>query len=648
MKKMIIAVACLLVARPLLSQTEARLGPLKGWLEQQLATTDLVPLVRPFTQSLKPVTDAKGTWYQLDLSAKTLSQTADAQWPAIELEVPMPDGQTARLQVARANLLTNDFSVLASTGAQTWETPWEPALHYRGLVLDPQAEGVAALTLSDHSVRAVFEWQGRTWNLGPVGNNPLSGKYALYAADKVDLPLSFICESSEPIGPKDEVHDSGIQYRSPGENCVRVRAEVNYGLFTRLNSSVKETADYVAFLYNVVSTIYYLEQIRTMLSQIQIWTVPDPYPSTSSTDAIRAFGGTIQNATGGDLAHLLANYPDSVGNGLGGWAWIGVLCDTFNPVDSSGPYAFSNVIGAFEELPTYSWDVNVVAHEMGHNLGAPHTHDCFWNDDATQIDDCGNLWLITNGKDDDDDGTVDNVEEANACFDSTNIILPTAGTIMSYCHLINGTGIDLTLGFGDQPGDLIRNAVANAACLGSCDSLCLATLHLFDPITEPADFEADQYIIAQNEVALDSGVVDYDAGQYVVLKPGFHATVDSGALFHAFIDGCGNLRPAMQGPPPVELDTGVEMASAVRLRAEPNPADHVFQLEIEVQKTDTPIGLYLADRFGQVVRPIREPTFWPAGTHTLYVETGDLPAGVYFLVCTSGHGRNAMPIVVVH
>ncbi|RMD70402.1 MAG: hypothetical protein D6818_09130, partial [Bacteroidetes bacterium] len=555
MKKIFIAMACLLLAGPVLAQNEARLDPLKGWLEQQLAGTDLLPVVRPFQGGTKTMADAKGIWYQLDLSAKSVSRAAKEAWQAIELEIPMPNGQSAHLQVARnALLLANDFTVLSVTGAQTWETPYEPALHYRGLVLDAGSEGAAVVTFSDHCLRAIFEWQGQTWNLGPLDNNPLSGKYALYAADEVSLPLGFVCESEPEAGTHSEANHSGVQYRSPEENCVRVRAEVNYGLYTRLNGSIKETADYVAFMYNVVSTIYYLEQIHTVLSQIHIWTVPDPYPSTDSRAALRGFGGWIQNAVGGDLAHLLANYADSVGNDLGGRAWTGVLCDTFDMVDSSGPYAYSNVEGAFEELPTYSWDVTVVAHEMGHNLGSHHTHDCVWNGDSTQIDDCGNLWLLSNGEDDDNDGTVDNPEEAKACFDSTNVILPTAGTIMSYCHLVDGVGIDLTLGFGSQPGDVIRNTVANAACLGSCDSLCLATLHLFDPITEPADHEADQYIIAQNEVSLDSGVVDYDAGQYVVLKPGFHATVDSGALFHAFIDGCGNLRPAMHGPPPTTLN----------------------------------------------------------------------------------------------
>jgi len=44
---------------------------------------------------------------------------------------------------------------------------------------------------------------------------------------------------------------------------------------------------------------------------------------------------------------------------------------------------------------------------------------------------------------------------------------------MSYCHLLNDVGIDFNLGFGPQPGDLIRSVVNSASCLlvcGDCDN----------------------------------------------------------------------------------------------------------------------------------------------------------------------------------
>jgi hypothetical protein len=89
----------------------------------------------------------------------------------------------------------------------------------------------------------------------------------------------------------------------------------------------------------------------------------------------------------------------------------------------------------------------VVTHEIGHNLGSSHTHACVWNGNNTAIDGCGPTAGYSEG---------------------CTAALPVAGTIMSYCHLVSGVGIDFNLGFGPQPGDRIRSEVYNAPCLAAC------------------------------------------------------------------------------------------------------------------------------------------------------------------------------------
>ena len=39
-------------------------------------------------------------------------------------------------------------------------------------------------------------------------------------------------------------------------------------------------------------------------------------------------------------------------------------------------------------VPTYSWNVMVITHEMGHLMGSNHTHACVWNGNNTAIDGC--------------------------------------------------------------------------------------------------------------------------------------------------------------------------------------------------------------------------------------------------------------------
>jgi hypothetical protein len=61
-----------------------------------------------------------------------------------------------------------------------------------------------------------------------------------------------------------------------------------------------------------------------------------------------------------------------------------------------------------------NWDLMVTAHELGHNFGAPHTHDV-----APQIDGCG----------------------------TGNCAQAFGGTIMSYCHACNGGMSNIQLAF---------------------------------------------------------------------------------------------------------------------------------------------------------------------------------------------------------
>jgi hypothetical protein len=112
------------------------------------------------------------------------------------------------------------------------------------------------------------------------------------------------------------------------------------------------------------------------------------------------------------------------------------ICGEFN-------YAYSDVNITYSSVPTYSWTVNVITHEFGHSLGSPHTHSCSWNGNGTAIDGCGPEAGYVEGN----------------CAQAPIPNSVTKGTIMSYCHLVSGVGINLANGFGPQPAALIQNRV---------------------------------------------------------------------------------------------------------------------------------------------------------------------------------------------
>lgn len=105
----------------------------------------------------------------------------------------------------------------------------------------------------------------------------------------------------------------------------------------------------------------------------------------------------------------------------------------------------------------YTWDVSVAAHEIGHNFGSPHTHKCYYR---PPIDTCVTLTAPLGGI-------------ADACLSGTPV--PNAGTIMSYCHLTNGTS-SVELRFHPREVGNMRRAASYASCISEPSSAVIDVL----------------------------------------------------------------------------------------------------------------------------------------------------------------------------
>jgi hypothetical protein len=116
----------------------------------------------------------------------------------------------------------------------------------------------------------------------------------------------------------------------------------------------------------------------------------------------------------------------------------------YEPGSQSGRYAFSELENTYNNVPIYSWTVEVITHETGHNFGSQHTHACVWPTVSGQIDSCVNI-------------------QGESCV-GVDVPNPN-GTIMSYCHIPAGGGINFTRGFGPLPGDTIRLRYSQALCI---------------------------------------------------------------------------------------------------------------------------------------------------------------------------------------
>ncbi len=206
--------------------------------------------------------------------------------------------------------------------------------------------------------------------------------------------------------------------------------------FLELFVNPNEALAYLADLAAAVSAIYDADSdVRILFRGVRLWQTTDPWKAQSTgsmLDELTDYWMINEGSTARDLVHFLS------GKGVrGGVAFLDALCS------SEFGYGVSTVYGSFDVLdPSDTWDVVVVAHELGHNFGSPHTH-CY----DPPIDSC--------------------YAAEGGCYDGATSLPPGGGTIMSYCHLLDGGDSNINLTFGSVVSDTLRNGATAAACVGA-------------------------------------------------------------------------------------------------------------------------------------------------------------------------------------
>ena len=362
--------------------------------------------------------------------------------PVISLEIP--GDEPVVLDLYFKDVFTADYNIRTSAGAEYAKGNMAT---YRGII-QGNYNSVASLSVFDDDILIMF-----ADNKGTVRVQQSDiDRYVKYKeVDMINVePMECFTDDSDI--PSVNIPGGKVGGTRSVGNCVEIYFECDYETYQDNNSSVTETEEWVAAIFNEVSIFYDNESVPIAISDILVWTESDPYASLNSTSSVlNEFVDQIAtNGYVGRLAHLLSTR--SLGGGI---AYVDVLCSTSVPCAVSASLS-TNVV----PFPNYSWTITVVTHELGHNFGSRHTHRCVWNGNNTQIDDCGNEWANNAG----------NNPEGSSCYDETDPILPDAGgTIMSYCHLISGVGINFNNGFGPQPGELIYDNYIDASCsTGEC------------------------------------------------------------------------------------------------------------------------------------------------------------------------------------
>ncbi|NMH28287.1 M12 family metallo-peptidase [Flavobacterium silvaticum] len=370
----------------------------------------------------------------------------------IELEIPFK-GQTIIVQLYKVKVLHDSFHLDTDKAKNV---PFERGVHYRGIVNDDM-NSIVSMNFFNGQFNGIIASQELNnvvvGKLDRVGN---SQDYIVYS--DADLLIDNIsgCELPDEAAyaPAANQTQSEQSIQSVlSSRCATVYLELDNQLYIQNGNNAGTANTWITSVFNNVQTLYANADINVALKSVFVWTTADPFTGTTSTARMNSFN-QFRPVFDGDIGQLVAIDPGSLGG----------VASAVNGICGPNNFSYADIDFGYNAVPTYSWTVQVITHELGHLMGSPHTHSCVWNGNNTAIDNCG-------------PSAIPNSEGAS-CMTSPPTI-PTAvvkGTIMSYCHLVGGVGINFSNGFGPQPASRILTTVNGATCLSvDCVNTCINT-----------------------------------------------------------------------------------------------------------------------------------------------------------------------------
>jgi hypothetical protein len=413
-----------------------------------LVSTPLFAADRPPVQAATAgeLIEAKGTSQRAEvvtfgaglvpalLEAKEDGAVRVADWPVA------PDAR-ADVILRRREVYAPGAKVIVVDGKGAREIPRSRLAFFSGTSEDdPEIRVFAAVDPDTGSVNGFIQTRDALHELHPLSSLPSLGKAvglrrhvvappevflaergesAEFTCGQNGAPISFLEESEriQQTAVPESLFDSAISTLHTATLAVDTDNEL---MLTKFANNTTTATNYITSLIASMSVIYERDALVRLLQGttiLRVSTTPDPYNDVSSGNAsvtkLQEFAN-VWNTTYVNTPRALAVMLSGkqTGGGASGIAWISGLCSKYYGTSFSQVYTTGTT-------PS-SGDILVVAHEIGHNFGSPHTH-CY----TTPIDNCYS-------------------GESASCFNGTkscpaaqtiNGVTSVTGTLMSYCHL---------------------------------------------------------------------------------------------------------------------------------------------------------------------------------------------------------------------
>lgn len=405
---------------------------------------------------------------QADLNSADLTRAqATALGDTIHFEqLPIGADKFAPVTMRRIDIYAADARILVPKGDGYQEMPRSDWKHFVADRTDATAPRLGLSISADGSLvkGMLLAATGETFAIdGSAFGDGLKLTLSDASRDANGAPTDFVCQNDRGgwqslVMPDVNKLNLGVDI-SRAANAASRSAVVavdtdNEFMSQKFSNNTTNASNYLAQLFVAMNVIYERDLDLTLTQGTTILRTsgtPDPYndPGTNAIDQLDEFG-EVWAATQGGVSRAFAmqlSGKSASPNSASGIAWVlgnSNYCtrtnSTFNSTScsdgqcTSGHYSVSQVFKFGGS--TAANDVLVIAHELGHNFGADHTH-C--SDAST-----GAGTVSSN--------TIDqcfNGEAGSGCFSGAQVcpapatvngVANVRGTLMSYCHLSGISG----------------------------------------------------------------------------------------------------------------------------------------------------------------------------------------------------------------
>jgi len=397
----------------------------------QRSTKQTIPPTAPFAVA-SALPQGDGVTLRLDTRAFESLRTGPGHR---RLLMPISVDQSLTLTVERFDVTTPATKFVRATAAKTEEVSTPTVVLFRGRVDgDPDSHVFVTLGADGSANGYIDRANGDRYFVSSgsrvgIGGSDITVHRAASASGYPDFTEFCGADHVSPIDGAVQRSVASAIAAGPllgGPYMVKVAIDADQAFVDMFHGNVAAAETYVVQVIGAVSDIYQRDlDVRLRLDFVRTW------PAGSEPFGADDLGGFYNywvfsdNPDPYNLIHLMSGRRDT---SYGGIAYV------TGPCTGSGYAISAFLLGSFptpvDGPDLGNWDVVVVAHEMGHNMGTYHTHDGY----SPPIDSCGS-----------------GVHKRS--------------TIMSYCHTTAGGLLNTEMRFHARVQDVLTGVLNTSSCL---------------------------------------------------------------------------------------------------------------------------------------------------------------------------------------